>query len=86
MDFVISFIVSWITQILKRYFPFFKDDTSHLAILIVAFLIAVLRYGLQWLPEAYFNAITEIWAGTVLWYEVILKKIKFFDSLDGQKE
>ncbi len=83
MDFLLSLIVSFITQIVKRLG--IEDDADHIAIFVMALVIALWKFGLKWIPEIYIQSIVEIWAGALFWYEVILKRIKAFRSLGGRE-
>jgi len=83
MDFLLSLIVSFITQFLKRFG--IQDDGDHIAILIMALIASLWQFGLKWMPAVYTTSIAEIWAGSVFFYEVILKRISLFRKLGGKE-
>jgi len=83
LDFIIGLIVSIIAQFLKRFG--YEKWATHIAVFILALIASMIKWGIKWMPEIYWQSTLEIWASSVALYELILKRIEPFRKLSGQE-
>jgi hypothetical protein len=85
MDIILPLIASIITQILKRFKIMEKwgDLGVYVLLGIVSLIVSAYQYGWEWLPETYRIIGSEVFAGALVWYELILKRIAPFKKLGG---
>jgi len=73
---VITGVVSAVIQLAKKYKVIGNMGDYGIQLLVFGFavVIALLQLGFNYLPAQYANAILTVMAGSICWYELIIKK------------
>jgi hypothetical protein len=88
MEILIPLVVALITQLVKRFGAkntILGDYGLYIFTFLFSVLISAAQFGWKWLPGAYTQMASEIFAGAMVWYEVLLKRIPIVRKLGGQE-
>jgi len=88
MELLIPFVVAFITQIAKRLgakSTELGDYGLYLTTFVVGLIFAGFQFAWKFMPIAYAETATGIFAGAMVWYELLLKKIPAVRKLGGQE-